>query len=170
MPKGLRRFHHTGDWHFITCSCYRRQKFLDSVRWRDLFLDILEQVRAKYDFVVAGYVVMPEHFHLLISEPRVGKLSLAMQVLKQRVSRRCRGRKRKKANQMQLWEDQSPRAFWQPRYYDFNVFSERKCVEKLRYIHCNPVKRSLVESPELWRWSSFRHYRFGETGKVKIGT
>jgi len=60
MPKGLRRFHHTGDWHFITCSCYRRRKFLDWVRRRDLFLDILEQVRDKYDFVVAGYVVMPE--------------------------------------------------------------------------------------------------------------
>jgi len=57
MPTGLRRFHHTGDWHFITCSCYRREKFLDSVRRRNIFLDILEQVRAKYEFVVAGYVV-----------------------------------------------------------------------------------------------------------------
>lgn len=73
MPKGLRRFHNSGDWHFITCSCYHRQKSLDSVRRRDLFLDILEQVRAKYDFVVTGYVVMPEHFHLLIGEPRVAK-------------------------------------------------------------------------------------------------
>jgi putative transposase len=50
---------------------------------------------------------------------------------------------------MRLWEDQSPRAFWQPRYYDFSVFSEKKYVEKLRYIHRNPVKRGLVESPEL---------------------
>ena len=91
MPKGLRRFHQTGDWHFITCSCYHRQKFLDSVRRRDLFLDILEQVRAKYDLVVAGYVVMPEHFHLLVTEPRLAKLSLAMQVLKQRVSLRAGG-------------------------------------------------------------------------------
>jgi putative transposase len=48
-------------------------------------------VRAKDDFVVAGYVVMPEHFHLLIGEPRVAKFSRAMQVLKQRVSLRCRG-------------------------------------------------------------------------------
>jgi putative transposase len=93
-----------------------------------------------------------------------------MQVLKQRVSRRSRGNKRKKADQLQLWGDQSPRAFWQPRYYDFNVFSEKKYVEKLRYIHRNPVKRGLVESPELWRWSSFRDYWLGETGKVKIGS
>jgi len=54
MPTGLLRFHHTGDWH---CTCYRREKFLDSVRRRDILLDILEQVRAKYEFVVAGYVL-----------------------------------------------------------------------------------------------------------------
>jgi putative transposase len=89
-------------------------------------LDILEQVRARYDFVVAGYVGMPEHFHLLMAEPRVGKLSLAMQVLKQRVSLRCRGKKRNKANQMRLSDDAAPPAFWQPRYYDFNVFTQRK--------------------------------------------
>src|SRR5215467_12316366 len=98
MPKGLQRFHNTGRWHFITCSCYQRQKFLGSVRHRDVFVEILEEVRKKHDFVVAGYVVMPEHFHLLVSEPRVGKLSLAMQVLKQRVSRRCRKEKRTTAN------------------------------------------------------------------------
>src|SRR5262245_6145787 len=102
---------------------------------------------------------MPEHVHLLIGEPRVRKLSLAMQVLKQRVSLRCRGRKRNKANQMRLRDDAAaPPAFCQPRYYDFKVFTQRKYVEKLRYIHSNPVKRGLVESPELWRWSSYRDY------------
>jgi putative transposase len=163
MPKGLQRFHHTGDWHFITCSCYGRQKFLGWVRRRDLFLDILEQVRSKYEFVVAGYVVMPEHFHLLIGEPHVAKLSRAMQVLKQRVSLGCRREK------MKLRDEAAPPAFWQPRYYDFNVFTQRKYIEKLRYIHRNPVKRGLVASPELWRWSSYRDYWLGEKGKVKIG-
>src|SRR5215471_20439927 len=105
MPKGLRRIQGGGDWHFITCSCYHRLQFLSSASRRDLFLEIFEQVRAKYDFAVGGYVVMPEHFHLLISEPRVRKLSLAMQVLKQRVSRRCRAKKRKHASQMRLWDD-----------------------------------------------------------------
>ncbi len=168
MPKGLQRFHHTGDWHFITCSCYRRKKFFDSVRRRDLFLDILEQVRSKYEFVVAGRVVMPERVHLLIGEPRVKRLSRAMQVLKQRVSLPCRGKKRN-ANQIRLWNDPLAPSFWQPRYYDFNVFTRRKYVEKLRYIHRNPVKRGLVPSPELWPWSSYRDYALGEPGKVKIG-
>ena len=88
MPKGLRRIHGGGDFHFITCSCYRRHPWLKSVRRRNVFLEILEQVRKKYRFIVAGYVVMPEHFHLLMSEPQQGTPSTVMQVLKQRVARR----------------------------------------------------------------------------------
>ena len=60
------------------------------------------------------------------------------------------------------------RPFWQPRYYDFNVYTERKRIEKLKYMHRNPVKRGLVERPEDWQWSSFRHYMTGESGTVEI--
>ncbi|SRR6266481_1941749 len=55
-------------------------------------------------------------------------------------------------------------------YYDFNIYSERKYTEKLRYIHRNPVKRGLVASPELWQWSSFRYYLLGEDGPVRVGS
>lgn len=167
MPKGLRRIQGGGDFHFITCSCYRRLQFLGSDRRRDLFLKILEEVRQKYDFIVVGYVVMPEHFHMLVSEPKIKPLFIVMQVLKQRVSQKCR--RRKSGNQMGLWEAESPPAFWQTRYYDFNVYSGKKKVEKLRYMHRNPVTRGLVASPEQWRWSSYRYYRYGEEGPVKIG-
>lgn len=60
------------------------------------------------------------------------------------------------------------RPFWQSRYYDFNVFTERKRVEKLRYIHRNPVMRRLAAQPDDWKWSSFRHYWTGERGAVEI--
>jgi len=60
------------------------------------------------------------------------------------------------------------RHFWQARYYDFNVWSEKKRVEKLRYRHRNPVTRGLVERPEDWAWSSFRHYLTGVEGVVEI--
>ncbi len=62
---------------------------------------------------------------------------------------------------MTLWEDLMVPAFWQRRYYDFKVFRERKRVEKLRYIHRNPVKRGLVASLQLWLWSSYRFYALG---------
>ncbi|HEV3510627.1 MAG TPA: hypothetical protein VGS05_02915, partial [Candidatus Sulfotelmatobacter sp.] len=60
------------------------------------------------------------------------------------------------------------RAFWQARFYDFNVWTTKKRVEKLRYMHRNPVKRGLVKSPEQWRWSSYRHYALQEAGPVRV--
>ncbi len=58
--------------------------------------------------------------------------------------------------------------FWQARYYDFNVWTEKKWIEKLCYLHRNPVTRGLVDKPEDWQWSSFRHYLTGEEGVVEI--
>ena len=163
MPKGLRRFYGGGDLHYITCSCYQRKPFLGSASRRDLFLKIFEEVRQKYEFQVVGYVVMPEHIHLLIGEPDDRSVAVAMQVLKQRMARQCLARGRSR-----FVEDAAPPPFWYPRSYDFNVFSQKKVAEKLDYIHWNPVKRGLVASPEQWGWSSYRYYALGEDGPVKI--
>jgi putative transposase len=57
---------------------------------------------------------------------------------------------------------------WQPRFYDFNVWTEHKRVEKLRYMHRNPVKRGLVQEPEQWSWSSFRYYKYGDAGLIRV--
>ena len=113
-----------------------------------------ERVRQSYGLCVYGYVVMPEHVHLLVNEPERGCLSQMLQSLKQSVARTLALR--------------GPDSFWQARYYDFNVWSESKFVEKLRYIHRNPVTRGLVQQPEDWQWSSFRHYLTGADGVVKI--
>ena len=94
MPKGLRRYYGSGDLHFITCSCYQRRPWLDTDERRDLFLRILEEVRTEHRFVVLGYVVMPEHFHLLMSEPQMGTPSTAMQSVKQRFAQRVVPRRR----------------------------------------------------------------------------
>ena len=163
MPKGLERRYGEDDLHYITCSCYQRRPFLGSPYRRDLFLQIFEQVRRRYEFSVVGYVVMPEPFHLLVGEPDDGNVSLAMQVLKQRVARKCLNRGRSKSG-----EKKNLLPFWHPRSYDFNVFTNKKVVEKLRYMHRNPVKRGLVEYPEQWRWSSYRYYLLGEEGPLKI--
>ena len=88
MPKNLKRYYGAGDLHFITCSCYRRRAELGSAGRRDLFLTVLEQMRQRYRFVVVGYVVMPEHFHLLISEPQEVTPSVVMQALKLGFARR----------------------------------------------------------------------------------
>ena len=170
MPSGLHRTYGAHHLHFITWSCYRRLPFLNSAATRDRFLSILEQVRVRYRFVVVGYVVMPEHVHLLVTEPEIGTPSKLMQVLKQRTARALLPkRKRRNPRQRNLFGDEpQPRPFWQARFYDFNVWSTKKRVEKLRYMHRNPVKRGLVESPEQWGWSSYRFYLLEETGPVQV--
>jgi len=153
MPWSLKRYQQTRDLHFITFSCYRRQPLLGFPRNRDFFETALERTRLGYQFFVTGYVVMPEHVHLLVSEPRRSTLAAAIQALKQSVARRLVG---------------PDEHFWQKRYYDFNVWTKKKCAEKLRYLHRNPVTRGLVENPEDWAWSSFRHYLTGKAGVVEI--
>jgi putative transposase len=155
MPWGLKRYQQAGQLHFITFSCYHRWPLLGTPGECDCFVKTLEDSRGWYGFCVVGYVVMPEHVHLLVTEPERGGLALALQMLKQTVSRRVKVKVR-------------GRPFWQARYYDFNVWSEGKWLEKLRYIHDNPVKRGLVQRAEDWQWSSARHYSTGEEGVVEI--
>lgn len=102
---------------------------------------------------MVAYVVMPEHVHLVISEPSNGPLASAVQAIKQSVSRKLIGNREH---------------FWQERYYDFNVWSSAKRIEKVKYIHRNPVRRELVERPEDWVWSSFRNYLIGESGRSRL--
>ncbi len=150
------RFHGAGDLHFITCSCYRRQPLLGTPRRRDLFLTVLEQVRRRYQFVVAGYVVMPEHIHLLIGEPQEKNPSTVMQALKLGFARRVLAEaNRKRDPDRNRHFDYAPQHIWQKRFYDFNVWTERKRIEKLRYMHRNPVKRGLVSRPNFGNGAAF---------------
>ena len=171
MPSRLHRYHGADYLHFITTSCYQRAPILADRRNRDLFLRVLEHVRRRYRFVVVGYVVMPEHVHLLLSEPERDNPSLVTQALKQGFARRLLGRLRRTRSAQQgcLWNTALENGhIWQRRFYDFVVRTERKRIEKLRYMHRNPVKRDLVHEPEQWRWSSYRHYAYGESGAVLV--
>ena len=96
---------------------------------------------------------MSEHVHLLLSEPKQHPLSTTLNVLKAETSKLLKG---------------DHEQFWQTRYYDFNVLTHKKHVEKLMYIHRNPVERGLVETAEDWPWSSYHHYQTTEPGRVEI--
>jgi putative transposase len=139
MPAGLKRYQKSGHLHFITFSCYRRLPYLASDKAKQVFTERLEKTRLKHEFEVIAYVVMPEHVHLLLTEPPNVSLDVALKSLKQETSRILKGNRDH---------------FWQARYYDFNVFTTRKIKEKIDYIHTNPVIRGLASEPEDWRWSS----------------
>src|SRR6202011_860351 len=127
----------------VTFCCYHRHRLFTADPSCRIFESALERVRRSYRLYVYGYIVMLEHVHLLLSEPQKDTLAEALKSLKQGVSRRSIG---------------DADHFWQKRYYDFNIRNYQQFVEKLRYIHRNPVKAGLCERPEDWEWSSFRHY------------
>lgn len=106
VPLGLRRFQHTGHSHYITYCCYRRRTSFITEESRRTFETALERVRCRYRLYIYGYVIMPEHVHLLLSEPGRQTLADALKSLKQGVARRL------------IVEAEH---FWQKRYYDFNV-------------------------------------------------
>ena len=153
MPSRLKRHQTEGHDHFITFSCHRRLPHLDHDDARIVFEEILEKLRQRHQFFLFGYVLMPEHVHLLVSEPKLQSLATTLSVLKGETSKLLRGDRPQ---------------FWQTRYYDFKVLTHRKHVGKLRYMRRNPVKRGLVDKPEDWPWSSFRHYLSGEPGRIEI--
>jgi putative transposase len=159
MPDGLYRLHQSGQAHFLTFSCYHRQPLLAQMNMQDAFLYALEQVRRRLQMCVWGYVVMPEHVHLLVSEPADGTIAKAMETLKTRVSVQAR-------KEMKRIEGDSP--YWQARYFDHNVRNSAGFATQLRYIHRNPVKRGLCGVPQDYPWSSFRAYALGEIGPVEI--
>ena len=132
-------------------SCDQRRSYFEDVVAYDCFVAWLERMRLKHEICVLGYVFMPEHLHLLVSEPRLGLLADAMKMFKLSVALR-----------------QQRRPFWQKRYYDGNLYTHGAMIDCLRYIHRNPLKRQLVTSPEAWRWSSYRHYFTGETCPVQL--
>ncbi|MDP9160404.1 MAG: transposase [Acidobacteriota bacterium] len=158
MTRGLRRFHQSRQSHFVTFSCYRRQSNFGSSDVYDLFVQCLEDMRNRFAMRIYGYVVMPEHVHLLVSEPENQILADAIHYLKLSFAKRQRSRRSSRASA----------SFWQKRYYDRNVRDEREFTAELRYLHRNPVKRGLVNEPADWKWSSFRHYLLREVGIVEI--
>jgi putative transposase len=170
MPSGLHRTYGAHHLHFITCSCYRRLPFLSTARSRDRFLSILEQTRQRYRFVVVGYVVMPEHIHLLLTEPEVGTPSTVMQVLKQRTAHTLLPkRKRRNPRQRSLFGDEPQRrAFWQASLLRLQRTDHEEARGKAEVYASESGETGLVEAPEQWRWSSYRFYLLEEGGPVCV--
>ncbi len=153
MPTGLKRYHHSGQFHFLTFSCYHRKPLLTTPESKHTVEQILEETRAQQGLLVIAYVLMPEHVHLLTDEPVQGTIATFLQILKQRST--------------QALKQSADKQFWHTRYYDRNVRTHEETIEKIEYIHRNPVKRGLVQTPEDYPWSSARAYLLGDSRQVR---
>jgi putative transposase len=153
MPYGLKRFQKAESLHFITFSCFHRLPLLSGPEPKRTVEEILEQTRQRHEARIYAYVLMPEHVHLLISEPPHILLAQFLKSFKQAASRKLKGERER---------------FWQDRYFDRNIRGEEGRSEVIQYIHRNPVKRGLAARPEDYPWSSYKHYSTGVQGVVAI--
>jgi putative transposase len=163
-----RIFDNEGHAQFVTFSCYRRRRLLNHDHCKRIVIGTMDSKLAKRTGVCIGFVVMPDHVHALVWFPRPAHLSEFMQVWKQRSSVQIA---RLLATQLQRHTAAIPAGepIWQPKYYPFNVFSEKKVHEKLNYMHENPVRAGLVQRALDWPWSSARWYEQRRSVGVPIG-
>ncbi len=153
---------------FVTFSCFRRRRLLDHPYPRQVVMGLLAEELKKRDGVCCGFVVMPDHVHAIVWFPETGCLSPFMQMWKSRTSRLLkkvvRGQMREYAK---FLDPKDP--FWQAKYYPFSLYTEKKAIEKLDYMHLNPVRAGLVERACDWQWSSAGHYEDGRTAGIPLG-
>lgn len=156
MPRGKKQVYGKGELHFITCTFFRRQSKLGMEKHRDLLAQLLEELRVKFRFNIVGYVAMPTHFHLLMSEPGIDSADNSIQMLRQRFGRRY--------NTSARTDEQ----VWETAYADVHVFDQDHIRERLNFMHQAPVKAGLAETATDWEWSSARSYAGLPEGVVTV--
>ena len=198
LHKSLPRFNDSSYAHFVTTRTYKNRPYFKDEAFSYILLEELNFYRQKYGFALVGYVIMPDHLHLLLwwdKEKKAGlSVSKIMQGIKGVTARRVidlmlssglermlQPTRRKqvlqsahndKRGQNLQYDHQSADTkshrhnlkyrLWQPGFYDFNIYNEVKLLEKLEYMHNNPVKAGLVLSSRDYKWSSYKEYFEGE--------
>ncbi len=152
---------------FVTFSCCKRRRLLDHARARQVVIGLLATELATHEGTCCGFVVMPDHVHAIVWFHEPGRLSRFMKQWKQKSSVQLKKLVRGQlAGYFKTIDRKDP--FWQPRYYPFNLYSEKKAVEKLDYMHLNPVRAGLVEKAVDWPWSSARYFDGGKSVGVPL--
>ena len=159
MPK-LKHYDDFGTARFITFSCYRRQPYLIDDKAKEVFVSQLDIARKKYGFKISGYVIMPEHIHLVLNAPPAMKMGIVIGEVKSLMSR---------AYFISIKNSDDQRGvFWEKRCYDHNCRTTATVIEKINYCHNNPVKRGLVSECGNYRWSSYNWYQGYRDVPLKI--
>jgi len=160
MPGVRRVFDQHGYGHFITFSCYRRARLLDDDLAKGIVIHFLARQLKNQNGSLAGFVVMPDHVHSLVRFQEKGMLSTFIGQWKRRSSIQLKNHLQKHLTAYNK-KLETGMPVWQPKYYSFEVFSPAKAMEKIEYMHANPVKAGLAAHAEEWKFSSARWYLSG---------
>jgi putative transposase len=156
MPKLREAVYGKGHLHLITCTCYQKLPKLAEEKHRNVFVRLMEELRVKFRFAIVGYVVMPDHFRLLMREPEIDTAANAVEMLQARYRRRYNSSAR------------SDEQVWETRSSDTHIVGSDAVAATLASMHAEPVKAGLVVSSEEWEWSSARAYAGLPEGVVTV--
>jgi putative transposase len=169
MPR-RRVYDEPGHAHYVTFSCAGRRQLLNQDRCKRIVIHFLEECRRDLAGICLGFVVMPEHVHVLVRFRQTGSLSLFKQEWKRRSSVKLVDYFTRQRNPVlsYITRADGTHRVWTPKQYDFNVYSRKKAVEKLNYMHENPRRRGLVTRAEDWPYSSARWYAYRKSVGVTL--
>lgn len=177
MPSQLHRHDEAGHVHFWTISCYRRLSFLWHDALKQVVIEGLRMLQRDLGVCLIAYVVMPDHLHFIVLPHRRGDdtpipISQVLHRFKRQIGMEAKDRLRDIwRHKRTLWAaplnawaagEYPKQVVFNTRGYDFNITRFDTLVEKIDYCHKNPVSRGLVDTPEQWKWSSFRYYDRGD--------
>jgi len=169
-----KRYNTEGHAHEFTFSCYKTQRFLLSDRIRQYFAESIVAAKESQSFHLWAYVLMPEHVHVIVRPYREEySVSKILNSMKQPVSRRATNHLRRHnpegLKELATGQKARPYRFWQPGGgYDRNIAGVPALQAAIEYIHANPVRRGLVESPTDWEWSSARAWSGDGEGPIPV--
>jgi putative transposase len=169
----LKHFDISGYARFVTFCTHKKLPLLTNDVFRKIIIDAIDNMRHKYAIRLIAYVIMPEHVHLVILPSANSELGMIIGEIKRVSSKQIHNYlKLNKSNlikKLTVIRNHVERfAFWQRRCYDHNCRTEKSTWEKVNYCHNNPVRASLVKSPELWKWSSYGWYNGDKDVVLKI--
>ena len=165
-----------GHVYYITTVVYNRLPIFARPSFVIPLIDSLNFYRYKRTFKLMGYVIMPDHIHLLIWPFGQSPMNDIMRDFKKftavRIIRQADVEAR--ADWLTAFAtagaetNRSDNKVWQDSYWDSNVYSDRYLRQKLNYMHRNPLRASLVEQPEDYPYSSYRNYMMGDDSLIEI--
>ncbi len=172
MPR-LKHLDSLGTPRFITFTTFGRQKLLCDSDVVAVVLRSIELARKRSGFSVLGYVIMPDHVHLVIHPREGSQVGYLVGSIKQKsgfeiISRWKRHHPEALSSLVRFSAGRTTQAFWQPRCYDHNCRTLEVAIGKIRYCHSNPVRAGLVSEAKEWPWSSHRWYAGDRSGIVAI--
>jgi putative transposase len=157
-----KQFDIEGHAHFVTFCTHKKLPVIND-EINAIITNTLYEFIKNGNVILIGYVIMPEHLHLVLipgSGIETGRLiGNIKRVSAKAIHELMKTKQHDLLREFYITRNRLPRfAFWQRRCFDFTCRTEKDVWEKINYCHNNPVVRKLVGNPEDWKWSSCRWY------------